>query len=99
MACVAVLMDCLFSLIICYISRAVVVRTCTQRFMYVFADKGDAQTAASVPQCCVCVFLWKPSSIRSNAETVQHQGEVTKLFISIMAGAIVGLQTQWQQCI
>jgi len=35
MACVAVLPDCLFTVIICYISRAVLVRTCTQRFMYV----------------------------------------------------------------
>jgi len=99
MAYVAVLMDCLFTVIICYISRAVVVRTCTQRFVYVFTDKGDAQTTASVPQCCVCIFLWKPSRIRSNTEAVQHQGQVTKLFISIMAGAIVGLQTQWQRCI
>ena len=49
MAYVAVLIDYLFTVIICYISRAVVVWTCTQRFMYVFADKGDAQTTASVP--------------------------------------------------
>jgi hypothetical protein len=99
MAYIAVLMDCLVPVIIFYISRAAVVRACVQRLMYVFTDKGDAQATAAVPQCCVCIFFWKPSSIRSNTEAVQHQGQVTKLFIPIMVGAIVELQARWQQCL
>lgn len=55
------------------------------------ADKGDAQTAAAVPQCSLCILFWKPAGPGSNAEAVQHQGEVTQLNHSIMARTIVTL--------
>jgi hypothetical protein len=60
--------------------------------LFVLTDQSDAQTTAAVSQCCVCIFLWQPDSVGSNTEAVQHQGQVTELFVPVVVGAIVACE-------
>lgn len=51
--------------------------------------EGDAQAAASLPQCYLSVLRWQPAAVGTNSNTVQCKVKAPRIRQAVLAGGAI----------
>lgn len=57
--------------------------------LFFFQGEGDAQTAASLPQCYLSLLCWQPAAAGTNSNTVQCKVKAPRIRQAVLAGGAV----------
>lgn len=64
-------------------------QTFTLSLLFFPLGEGDAQAAASLPQCYLSLLCWQPAAVGTNSKTIQCEVKAPGIGQAVLAGRAV----------